>query len=83
MGFVLTLVSHKFKLKLLQVSSVVACFFLAMTMFPDVREKAQQELSQMLGDGVLPTVNDCSRLPYVDAVIKETIRWGVPAPLGE
>ena len=54
-----------------------------MTMFPDVCEKAQQELSRMLGDGVLPTVNDCSRLPYIDAVIKETIRWGVPAPLGE
>ena len=71
------------KLKLLQVSSVIACFFLAMTMFSNVRKKAQEELSQILGDGILPTMNDCRRLPYIDAVIKETIRWGVLAPLGE
>ena len=54
-----------------------------MTMSPDVQKKAQEELSQTLGDGILPTVNDCSRLPYLGAVIKETIRWGVVDPLGE
>jgi len=54
-----------------------------MTTFPDVCKKAQEELSRMLGDGVLPTTNDCGHLPYLDAVIKETIRWGVVGPLGE
>lgn len=54
-----------------------------MTAFPDVYNKAREELSRTLGDGVLPTISDCSRLPYLDAVIKETIRWGVVAPLGE
>jgi len=54
-----------------------------MTTFPEVCRKAQEELSRILGDGVLPTANDCSRLPYLDAVIKETIRWGVAGPLGE
>ena len=54
-----------------------------MTTFPEVCKKAQEELSQTLGDGVLPTINDCGRLPYLNAVIKETIRWGIPGPLGE
>ena len=54
-----------------------------MTTFPEVCKKAQEELSRTLGDGVLPTANDQSRLPYLDAVIKETIRWGVAGPLGE
>lgn len=54
-----------------------------MTIFPDVCKKAQEEISRTLGDGVVPTINDCRRLPYLDAVIKETIRWGVTGPLGE
>ena len=54
-----------------------------MTTFPEVCRKAQEELSRTLGDGALPTANDCSRLPYLSAVIKETIRWGVTGPLGE
>lgn len=63
-------------------SSIITSFFLAMTMFPNVCKKAQEEISQTLGDGVLPTVDDCSRLPYLDSVIKETIRWSVVGPLG-
>jgi cytochrome P450 len=54
-----------------------------MTMFPDVYKKAREELSLTLGDGVLPSVDDGSRLPYLNAVIQETIRWGVVGPLGE
>ncbi|KAF9790925.1 cytochrome P450 [Thelephora terrestris] len=64
------------------ISSVLTCFFLAMTMFPDVYKKAREELSLTLGDGVLPSVDDGSRLPYLNAVIQETIRWGVVGPLG-
>lgn len=54
-----------------------------MTAFPEVCKKAQEELTRTLGEGVLPTANDRNRLPYLDAVIKETIRWGVAGPLGE
>ena len=54
-----------------------------MTMFPDVYNKAREELSQTLGDGILPTITDCSRLPYLNAVVKETIRWGAAGPLGK
>ena len=54
-----------------------------MTMFPGIYNKAREELSRTLGDGILPTMADCGRLPYLDAVIKETRRWGVVGPLGE
>ena len=54
-----------------------------MTVCPDVFKKAREELSRTLGDGVMPTVDDCSRLPYLSAVVKETIRWGIVGPLGE
>lgn len=63
-------------------ASVLTSFFLAMTVCPEVSKKAREELSQTLGDGVMPTVDDCSRLPYLSAVVKETIRWGIVGPLG-
>ncbi|KAJ6011441.1 hypothetical protein N7451_002853 [Penicillium sp. IBT 35674x] len=57
-------------------------FFLAMTLFPDVQRKAQEEIDRVFGGPALPTVEDRERLPYIDAVVKEALRWHVVAPLG-
>ena len=53
-----------------------------MTLFPDVQRKAQEEIDLVLGPGQLPRVRDRTRLPYIDAVVKEVLRWHPVAPMG-
>jgi len=53
-----------------------------MAMYPDVQKKAQAELDAFLGDR-LPDFDDLNSLPYVNAVIKETLRWQPVTPIGE
>jgi len=53
-----------------------------MTLFPEVQRKAQEELDRVFGGPALPTVEDRERLPYIDAIVKEALRWHVVAPLG-
>lgn len=50
-------------------------FVLAMTLNPDVMRKAQEELDRFVGRGRLPTWSDEKDLPYIRAIIKETLRW--------
>lgn len=57
-------------------------FVLAMALHPDVQTKAQHEVDLLLNGSRLPTIEDRSSLPYVDALIKETLRWHVAVPLG-
>ncbi|KAF8872779.1 cytochrome P450 [Infundibulicybe gibba] len=48
---------------------------------PDIQRQGQMELDQVIG-GRLPTFEDRELLPYVSAIIKETLRWAPVAPLG-
>ncbi|KAK6537207.1 hypothetical protein TWF694_011404 [Orbilia ellipsospora] len=56
-------------------------FFLAMTLFPEVQVKAREEIDRVIGGDRLPTFEDRASLPYVEAVVKETLRWIPIAPL--
>ena len=53
-----------------------------MSLYPDVREKAQTELHTVVGPNRLPDHADRSDLPYISAIIKECLRWQNPTPLG-
>lgn len=55
-------------------SAVIESFVLAMTSYPEVQKKAQEELDSVLC-GRLPTHADIPSLPYLTAVIKEVIRY--------
>jgi hypothetical protein len=55
---------------------------LAMTVFPDVLKAAQEELDRVVGKDRLPTFEDEDRLPYIKAMVKETLRWRPVAVLG-
>jgi cytochrome P450 len=46
-----------------------------MACFPEVQKKAQDEIDRIVGSGRLPTMADESQLPYIRAMIKETLRW--------
>jgi hypothetical protein len=57
--------------------------FYVMTMNPHVLKKAQAELDAVIGTDRLPQMSDLGALPYINAVIKEILRWSPPVPLGE
>ena len=46
-------------------------------------EKAQEEIDAVVGTSRLPTFSDRPNLPYVEAVVNETMRIATPVPLGE
>ncbi|THU99673.1 cytochrome P450 [Dendrothele bispora CBS 962.96] len=62
--------------------SAICTFFLAMSLYSDVQRKAQQELDTVIGHGKIPTFDDRSSLPYIDAVYREVMRWHPAVPLG-
>jgi cytochrome P450 len=53
-----------------------------MIAFPVVQRKAQAELDAVVGRNRLPTFADAPQLPYLNAVIKEVLRWCPSVPLG-
>lgn len=61
------------------------CFVLAIMQHPEVQCKAHEELDSVLPHGQQPSFDqlDAESLPYVTAVVKETIRYGAVAPLCE
>jgi cytochrome P450 len=58
-------------------------FVLAILLHPDVQTMAQKELDAVTGRERLPTFEDRSKLPFVDAICKEVIRWNPTLPLSE
>ena len=53
-----------------------------MVLFPDVQKRIQAELDAVLGRKRLPTFEDRASLPYLEATIKESLRFHPPTPLG-
>jgi len=53
-----------------------------MTLYPEVARKAQAELDMVIGADRLPTFADRPHLPYIEALVKEVLRWNVVTPLG-
>ncbi|EIW84509.1 cytochrome P450 [Coniophora puteana RWD-64-598 SS2] len=63
-------------------ASVLFIFVLAMVLNPDVQNRAYAEIIHVCGSDRLPTFEDRPRLRYVEAVVRETLRWCPIAPLG-
>ncbi|KAJ7293480.1 cytochrome P450, partial [Mycena rebaudengoi] len=53
---------------------------IAMVLNPDVQAKAQAELDTLVGNR-LPEFSDKPSLPYIDAMLDETLRWAPVTPL--
>ena len=62
-------------------ASVLAWWTLAMVAFPETQARAQAELDAVVGRTRLPTFADYPHLPYIRAMVKETLRWCPVAPL--
>ena len=56
--------------------------FLAMVLYPEVQKKAQEEIDAVMGPNRLPDFEDRPSLPYINAIVKELMRWHLVLPLG-
>ncbi|KAF8483980.1 cytochrome P450 [Russula ochroleuca] len=61
--------------------SSMTFLFLALVLFPEVQRRAQAELDVVIGRDRLPTFNDRPRLPYMEAMCKELLRWQMVVPI--
>ncbi|PFH51601.1 hypothetical protein AMATHDRAFT_142046 [Amanita thiersii Skay4041] len=61
--------------------TAVSHFLLAMMAYPEALARAQDEIDAVVGSERLPAFEDRPSLPFVDAVMSEVLRWGVPVPL--
>lgn len=60
--------------------SALGSFALAMVLYPEVQVKAQREIDEVCGDR-LPSFSDYTTLPYIDAIVKEALRWHPVVPI--
>ncbi|KAG2038735.1 cytochrome P450 [Suillus americanus] len=63
-------------------TSTLVTFTLAMVLYPDVQRRAQAEIESVVGGDRLPTFEDRASLPYVESVLRETLRWHPVGPIG-
>ncbi|KAH8093203.1 CyP450 monooxygenase [Cristinia sonorae] len=57
-------------------------FLLAMAQFPKVQRRAQAELDRVVGPTRLPQFADFGQMPYIRAIVMETLRWLPVGPFG-
>lgn len=69
-------------LTLPQTLSAINAFFHAMVLYPDAQRTAQEELDRVLDGSRLPTLHDRAQAPYVEALVRETMRMYPVTPLG-
>ncbi|KDR82002.1 hypothetical protein GALMADRAFT_60016 [Galerina marginata CBS 339.88] len=61
--------------------SALRSFILLMTLHPDIQRRAQEDIDSVAPNR-LPTIDDYESLPYIRAIVKETVRWAPVAPVG-
>ncbi|KAG1829111.1 cytochrome P450 [Suillus variegatus] len=62
-------------------AAVLMNFMLVMILHPDVQQKAQKLVDSVVGPKRLPTFHDRPSLPYIDAILRECLRWHPVFPL--
>jgi cytochrome P450 len=68
--------------QIFQTFGTLMVFVMAMLLYPDVLRKAQAELDAVIGRERIPTFEDRDNLPFIRAMVKETLRWRPVGPLG-
>jgi len=46
-----------------------------MLLYPDCQKRAHEEIDTVIGRNRLPELSDRERLPYVESVMQETLRY--------
>ena len=66
----------------LQTTARLQATLLALSLYPKVQKKAQAELDAVVGPNRLPDFGDRDSLVYINAIVKEALRWFTIVPLG-
>jgi cytochrome P450 len=53
-----------------------------MIAYPEIQKRAQDQLDHVIGRSRPPTFADAPNLPYLQALVKEALRWRAALPLG-
>ncbi|KAK7447720.1 hypothetical protein VKT23_013976 [Stygiomarasmius scandens] len=61
--------------------SVIASAILGLLLHPEIQAKAQAEMDAVVGTTRLPDFEDRDKLPYLEAILTETLRWTPVLPL--
>ena len=62
--------------------SLLMSFYLVMLLYPSVQQKGRAEIDTIIGRDRLPSFEDREKLPYINAICMEIIRWKPVLPLG-
>ncbi|KAF8273313.1 cytochrome P450 [Lactarius quietus] len=65
-----------------ETSTALLWWLLAMLAYPEVQARAHAELDEVVGRARPPTFADVPSLPYIRAMVKETLRWSPIFPFG-
>ncbi|KAF8478443.1 cytochrome P450 [Russula ochroleuca] len=63
-------------------ATTLAWWTRAMVAHPEIQKRAQDELDAVVGRSRTPTFADAPNLPYIQALVKESLRWRPALPLG-
>jgi cytochrome P450 len=63
--------------------STILTFLLAMVLHPEVQKKGQAEVDAAVDLERLPEFMDFDRMPYVNAIILECLRWIPVLPMSK
>ncbi|KAF9461152.1 cytochrome P450 oxidoreductase [Collybia nuda] len=63
-------------------TAALTTFILIMVLYPEVQKKAQAEIDAIVGNDRLPEVDDRPKLPYLEAVLMEVLRYHPIGPMG-
>ncbi|KAF8129583.1 cytochrome P450 [Boletus edulis] len=62
-------------------NSFLMTFFLMMVVNPEAQEKAHAQIDAVVGQHRLPGMDDRASLPFIDAILRETLRYSPVVPL--
>lgn len=71
LGFIKVIISLRYVV-------IVPNLLQAMILYPETQAAAQEELDRVIGSDRLPTWEDRSHLPYIRAVVEESLRCEHP-----
>ena len=54
-----------------------------MSLYPEVQAKGQAEIDKVTGNKRLPNLGDRPYMSYINAIVKEVLRWNPAVPLGK
>ncbi|KIO29664.1 hypothetical protein M407DRAFT_70163, partial [Tulasnella calospora MUT 4182] len=65
-----------------QTEYTIKNFLLAISLYPEVQARAREEIDRVIDSDRLPNFDDQSNLPFIHAVVLESLRWNPPIPFG-